>query len=259
MNPVDEKSHDRDTFLASFGALMMETQRVVECARDEAQRWNQPMVGTEHLLLALMHNGASTVAEILTRLDVDVDQVRQLVEQRIGRAERALTGAIGLTPRAMAVITLASEEARRLRHAEIAPEHLLLGLIREGEGIAAHVLTQLGMTLRNVRSAVAQVYRGATMDGSTARSNVVMCRIDASDLSAIDALVETGIQATRSEAAAWLIHAGVEANVDLFKGLSETVAEIRRLRDAARNRAEQIIRGSAPLDDPSVEGTDNLL
>src|SRR4029079_11354459 len=120
-------------------------------AQEEAQRFNHNYIGTEHLLLGLVREGDGVAAKVLSNLGVELNKVRSAVEFIIGRGDRATSGEIGLTPRAKRVIELAVDEARRLNHSYIGTEHLLLGLVREGEGIAAGVLESLGVNLERVR------------------------------------------------------------------------------------------------------------
>jgi ATP-dependent Clp protease ATP-binding subunit ClpC len=129
-------------------------------AQEEAQRFQHNYIGTEHLLLGLVREGEGVAAKVLSNLGVDLDKVRQAVENIIGRGDRVVFGEIGLTPRAKKVIELAVDEARRLNHQYIGTEHLLLGLVREGEGIAAGVLESLGVNLEKVRTETIQVLRG---------------------------------------------------------------------------------------------------
>jgi ATP-dependent Clp protease ATP-binding subunit ClpA len=174
-------------------------------------------------------------------------------------------GDISLTPRAKKVIELAAEEAQDLNHNYIGTEHLLLGLIREGEGIAVGVLESLGVDLQKARAQVITVVsqtsakaavgqRGQASPASTvsladvtgSKDNVITCRIPAGDLEAIDALIEAGIRSTRSDAASWLIHAGIQANLDLFDKVYSTVAEIRRLREQAQTAAKDLESKARP-------------
>ena len=104
-------------------------------AQEEAQRFNHTYIGTEHILLGLVRETDGVAAKVLTNLGVELPKVRSAVEFIIGRGERASTGEIGLTPRAKKVIELAVDEARRLNHTYIGTEHLLIGLMREGEGV----------------------------------------------------------------------------------------------------------------------------
>jgi ATP-dependent Clp protease ATP-binding subunit ClpC len=132
-------------------------KKVLVYAQDEATRFNHNYIGTEHLLLGLVREGEGIAAQVLTNLGVELNKVRSAVEFIIGRGERMVVGDISLTPRAKRVIELSIEEARRLGHNYIGTEHLLLGLVREGEGIAAGVLESLGVNLEKVRSQVVQV------------------------------------------------------------------------------------------------------
>jgi ATP-dependent Clp protease ATP-binding subunit ClpA len=126
-------------------------------AQGEAQRFQHNYIGTEHLLLGLVREGDGVAAKVLSNLGVELNNVRSAVESIIGRGDRVVLGEIGLTPRAKKVIELAVDEARRLNHDFIGTEHLLLGLIREGEGIGAGVLESFGLSLQQVRAQTIQV------------------------------------------------------------------------------------------------------
>src|SRR5881394_3838212 len=140
-----------------FDKFTERARKVLQLAQEEAQRFNHNYIGTEHLLLGLVREGEGVAGKVLTSLDVDLEKVRKAVEDIIGRGDRAVLGEIGLTPRAKKVIELAVDEARRLNHHYIGTEHLLLGLVREGEGIAAGVLESLGVNLEKVRTQTIQV------------------------------------------------------------------------------------------------------
>ncbi|MPZ14775.1 MAG: AAA domain-containing protein [Chloroflexi bacterium] len=137
-----------------FDKFTERARKVLQLAQEEAQRFNHNYIGTEHLLLGLVREGEGVAAKVLANLGVDLNKVRSAVEFVIGRGERTIAGDIGLTPRAKKVIELSVEEARRLNHSYIGTEHLLLGLVREGEGIAAGVLESLGVSLDKVRQQV---------------------------------------------------------------------------------------------------------
>jgi len=141
----------------SFDRFTERARKVLTLAQEEAQRFNHNYIGTEHLLLGLVREGDGVAAKVLSNLGVELQKVRSAVEFIIGRGERTVSGEIGLTPRAKKVIELAVDEARRLGHHYIGTEHLLLGLIREGEGIAAGVLESLGVNLEKVRTEVIKV------------------------------------------------------------------------------------------------------
>src|SRR6187551_3722070 len=140
-----------------FDKFTERARRVLTLAQEEAHRFNHNYIGTEHLLLGLVREGEGVAARVLTNMGVQLPKVRSAVEFIIGRGEGAVIGEIGLTPRAKKVIELAVDEARRLDHSYIGTEHLLLGLVREGEGIAAGVLESLGVNLEKVRAQVMQV------------------------------------------------------------------------------------------------------
>src|SRR5437762_2225577 len=140
-----------------FDKFTERARKVLQLAQEEAQRFNHNYIGTEHLLLGLVREGEGVAAKVLANLGVDLNKVRRAVEFIIGRGDRTVAGDIGLTPRAKKVIELSVDEARRLNHHYIGTEHLLLGLVREGEGIAAGVLESLGVSLDKVRSQVIYV------------------------------------------------------------------------------------------------------
>src|SRR5688572_16609296 len=126
-------------------------RRTLTAAQEEAMRFNHNYLGTEHILLGLMQVREGVAAEVLSNLGASQSQVRSLVTTIIGRGEVSVSGEIGLTPRAKKVLELAVEEARRLNHSYIGTEHLLLGLLREGEGIAFGVLEALGIGMERMR------------------------------------------------------------------------------------------------------------
>ena len=135
-----------------FEKFSERARRVLTLAQEEAQRFNHNYIGTEHILLGLVRETEGVVARVLINLGIDLNKVRAAVEFIIGRGENPVEGEIGLTPRAKKVIELAVDEARRMNHSYIGTEHLLVGLLREGEGVASGVLESLGVTLESVRS-----------------------------------------------------------------------------------------------------------
>src|SRR5687768_15281589 len=130
-----------------FDKFTERARRVLTLAQEEALRFNHNYIGTEHMLLGLVRLQEGVAARVFTNLGVDHDKIRSAVETIVGRGDRTVMGEIGLTPRAKKIIELAVDEARRLGHHYIGTEHLLLGMIREGEGIAAGVLESLGVSL----------------------------------------------------------------------------------------------------------------
>src|SRR2546423_5824618 len=140
-----------------FDKFTERARRVLALAQEEAQRFNHNYIGTEHILLGLVREQEGVAARVLANLGIELPKVRSAVEFIIGRGDRIVMGEIGLTPRAKKVIELAVDDARRLNHHYIGTEHLLLGLVREGEGIAAGVLESLGVNLEKVRTQTIQV------------------------------------------------------------------------------------------------------
>jgi len=137
-------------------------RRVVVLAQEEARLLNHSYIGTEHILLGLIHEGEGVAAKALESLNISLEAVRQQVEEIIGQGQAAPTGHIPFTPRAKKVLELSLREALQLGHNYIGTEHILLGLIREGEGVAAQVLQKLGADLNRVRQQVIQLLSGYT-------------------------------------------------------------------------------------------------
>ncbi|OCG74777.1 ATP-dependent Clp protease ATP-binding subunit [Microbacterium sediminis] len=135
-------------------------RRVVVLAQEEAKMLNHNYIGTEHILLGLIHEGEGVAAKALESLGVSLDAVRERVQDIIGQGQQQPTGHIPFTPRAKKVLELSLREALQLGHNYIGTEHILLGLIREGEGVAAQVLVQLGADLNKVRQQVIQLLSG---------------------------------------------------------------------------------------------------
>jgi len=135
-------------------------RRVVVLAQEEARMLNHNYIGTEHILLGLIHEGEGVAAKGLESLGISLDAVRAQVEEIIGQGQQAPSGHIPFTPRAKKVLELSLREALQLGHNYIGTEHILLGLIREGEGVAAQVLVKLGADLNRVRSTVIQLLSG---------------------------------------------------------------------------------------------------
>ncbi len=135
-------------------------RRVVVLAQEEARMLNHNYIGTEHILLGLIHEGEGVAAKALESLGISLEAVRSQVEEIIGQGQQAPSGHIPFTPRAKKVLELSLREALQLGHNYIGTEHILLGLIREGEGVAAQVLMKLGADLSRVRQQVIQLLSG---------------------------------------------------------------------------------------------------
>ena len=149
-----------------FEKFSERARRVLSLAQEEAQRFNHNYIGTEHILLGLVRETEGVAARVLSSLSVDLSKVRSAVEFIIGRGEKPAQGEIGLTPRAKKVVELAVDEARRMNHTYIGTEHLLIGLLREGEGVAAGVLESLGVTLDKVRAETHRILSHTSGTGS---------------------------------------------------------------------------------------------
>jgi len=151
-----------------FGKFTERAQRVILLAQEEAKKLNHNLIGTEHLLLGLIAEGEGIAAKVLQSLGTDLNTVRKEIEKLLGKGDPTPKNFIGYTPRAKKVLELAYDEARRLGHNYIGTEHILLGLIREGEGVASQVLMNLGIDLERARNEVIKMLGGdAKMPGKS--------------------------------------------------------------------------------------------
>jgi ATP-dependent Clp protease ATP-binding subunit ClpC len=141
--------------------------RFIVLAQHEAKLLDHNYIGTEHILLGLIHEGDGVAAQALTSLGVSLNAVREQVEEIIGRGQQAPSGHIPFTPRAKKVLELSLREALQLGHTYIGTEHILLGLMREGDGVAAQVLVSRGVDLNRVRQRVIQLLTGRAGQGDT--------------------------------------------------------------------------------------------
>lgn len=224
-------------------------RRALELAQDEVRRLGHDYMGTEHILLGLIEEGDGVAAEILRQLTDRPDDVRSALEAVVAPGDgNSQSGEIAISPRAKRAMHLAEEEARSLGHHYLGTEHILLGLIDEGEGVAAGVLRSLGIDADRARETTIRVLsRMGSSEPASTRGHVITCRVDARDLDAIDALVEAGVRSTRSDAAAWLIHAGIQSNHNILDRVYGTVSEIRRLRE----EVSQTLATGAPATEES--------
>ena len=201
-------------------------RRVVVLAQDEARMLNHDYIGTEHLLLGLIGEGEGVAARALESLGISLDAVRQQVEQVIGRGQQAPSGHIPFTPRAKKVMELALREANDLGHSYIGTEHILLGLIREGDGVAAGVLTGLGADRPQVRQQVTQLLGGRAGKGAPGAGSRLGKRARTRLLE--DALAQIGSLDQRLAAIErWV---GMRPDLD---DLDEKIAQARREKEAA--------------------------
>ena len=137
-------------------------RRVVVLAQEEARMLNHNYIGTEHILLGLIHEGEGVAAKALESLNISLEAVRQQVEEIIGQGQAAPTGHIPFTPRAKKVLELSLREALQLGHNYIGTEHILLGLVREGDVIVRDTLGASGVDTNSLRTAVAEAVRKAS-------------------------------------------------------------------------------------------------
>jgi ATP-dependent Clp protease ATP-binding subunit ClpC len=144
-------------------------RRVVVLSQEEARLLNHNYIGTEHILLGLVHEDEGVGSQALRSLGIRLDAVRRQVEEIIGQGDSSPSGQIPFTPRAKKVLELALREALHLGHNYIGTEHILLGLVREGEGVACQALVKLGANLPTVRARVLQLVADGTVEGAAGR------------------------------------------------------------------------------------------
>ena len=219
-------------------------RRVVVLAQDEARRLDHNYIGTEHILLGLIHEGEGVAAKALQSLGISLDAVRQQVEEIIGRGQQTPSGHIPFTPRAKKVLELSLRESLQLGHTYIGTEHILLGLIREGDGVAAQVLVRLGADLNRVRQQVIELLHGHQAEEPASAASAerelrllpgVQARLDVIEarLAAIEQRVGTGPDTS---------------------DLDEQIAQVRREKESAvdardyeraaslRNREKELLK-----------------
>jgi ATP-dependent Clp protease ATP-binding subunit ClpC len=206
-------------------------RRVVVLAQEEARMLNHDYIGTEHVLLALIHEGSGVAARALESLGITREAVRQQVEEIIGRGQQpARGGHIPFTPRAKKVLELSLREALQLGHNYIGTEHILLGLIREGEGVAAQVLLRLGAELNSVRRQVIKLLHGQGADepgsASAARRSGKAGRGDRKLLSELFHRVKS--MESRLSALEQRVGTGPDT-----RELDQQIAQVRRDKEAA--------------------------
>jgi ATP-dependent Clp protease ATP-binding subunit ClpC len=200
--------------------------RVVVLAQEEARRLNHNYLGTEHILLGLVGEGEGVAARALESLGISLEAVRQQVEEIIGQGQQAPSGHIPFTPRAKKVLELASREALQLGHNYVGTEHILLGLVREGEGVAAQVLVKLGADLNRVRQQVIELLHGypgkEPASDRPRRGKRARARLMADADARIDAL-DRRLAATER----WV---GMRPDLD---DVDQEIAQMRREKEAA--------------------------
>jgi len=164
-----------------FERFTDQARHVLVLAQEEARMFNHNYIGTEHILLGLVREGESVAVKSLESLNVSLDAVRHRVGEIIGQGQTPPTGHIPFTPRAKKVLEFSLNESTQLGHKHIGTEHILLGLLREGEGVACQVLTRMGVNLNEVRRVVVQLltgYQGHRTVGSTEAFSVQEAAIE---------------------------------------------------------------------------------
>ncbi len=144
-----------------FDRFTEKAQKVMVYAQDEALRLNHSYIGTEHVLLGLLREGGSVAFQVLQNKSVTLETIREQIEKVLGKGEQDISQVLGYTPRTKTVLELSSSEAREMGHSYVGTEHLLLALIREGEGIAAQVLTGMGLSLEGTASEIVNILNNA--------------------------------------------------------------------------------------------------
>jgi ATP-dependent Clp protease ATP-binding subunit ClpC len=231
-------------------------RRVVVLAQQEARRLDHNYIGTEHILLGLIHEGEGVAARALESLGISLDAVRQQVEEIIGRGQQAPSGHIPFTPRAKKVLELSLRESLQLGHDYIGTEHILLGLLREGDGVAAQVLVRLGADLNQVRQQVIRLLHGHQgKEPVSARSTAGELRL----LPAVNARLEAVEQRLTA------IEQRVGTGPDLSE-VDEQVAQVRREKESAvdaqdyeqaaslRNREKELLASKAARQEQWADG-----
>jgi ATP-dependent Clp protease ATP-binding subunit ClpA len=207
------------------------SRRVVVLAQEEARMLDHNYIGTEHILLGLIREGDGHAARALESLGINLDAVRQQVEAFIGRGQQAPSGPVPFTPRAKKVLELSLRESLQLGHNYIGTEHILLGLIREGDGVAAQVLVTLGADSNRVRQQVIQLlhgYQGQDVESAGSHPGERVGAVVPDDAAAwFDALDRRLMALER-----W-----VSMQPDL-EDLDQEIAQVRRDKEAAVDRQD---------------------
>ena len=206
-------------------------RRVVVLAQEEAKNLNHDYIGTEHLLLGLIREDEGVAGRALESLGISLAAVRQQVEEIIGRGQQAPSAHIPFTPRAKKVLDLAHRESIALGHSYIGTEHILLGLIREGDGVAARVLVMLGADLNRVRQRVIQLLTGHQSQGMTAAGHRLGRRARTELVNDAVARVDT-LDARLAAIERWV---GLQPDLE---DLNQEIGQVLREKEAAVGRQD---------------------
>jgi hypothetical protein len=230
-------------------------RRVVVLAQDEARRLNHNYIGTEHILLGLIHEGEGVAAKALESLGISLDAVRQQVEEIIGQGQQAHPGHIPFTPRAKKVLELSLRESLQLGHNYIGTEHILLGLIREGDGVAAQVLVKLGADLNRVRQQVIELLSGQQPDLKLAREVTLVTgwrpRLG---------VIEDRLAAVEQQMGTRADTSDLDAQIDRVRGERHAAADAQEYEQAAslRDREKELLAAKAARQEQWAAGHPTL-
>src|ERR1700722_4109761 len=218
-------------------------RRVIVLAQDEARGLNHNWIGTEHLLIALIRENSGVGARALESLDISLDAARQQVESIIGRGQQPVgDGHIPFTPRAKKVLELSLLEALQLSHDYIGTEHILLGLIREGDGVAAQVLVKLGADLNRVRQRVIDLISGQQPDRKLPQESVPVA-----DTQARLGAIEDRLAAVEQQVGIAADTSDLDAQIATVRGERHAAADAQEYERAAslRDREKELLASKA--------------
>jgi ATP-dependent Clp protease ATP-binding subunit ClpA len=229
-----------------FERFTDQARRVVVLAQDEARLLNHNHIGTEHILLGLIREGQGVAAEALESLGISLDAVRQQVEEIIGQGQEPPSGHIPFTARAKKVLELSLRESLQLGHNHIGPEHILLGLVRQGDAVGTQILVRLGADLNRVRHQVVQLIAGRPAR-EAAPGPEVQARLDVVEirLAALEHRVGTGPDTT-----------DLDEQIAQVRREKESAVDARDFEQAAarRNREKELLAAKAARQEQWVAG-----
>jgi Clp amino terminal domain, pathogenicity island component/UvrB/uvrC motif len=229
-------------------------RQAVALAQEEAKRLDHNYIGTEHILLGLLREGDGVAAKVLESLGISLDAVRQQVEEIIGRGQQAPSGHIPFTPRAKKVLELSLRESKQLGHNYIGTEHILLGLLREGDGVAAQVLVKLGADLNRVRQQVIQLLHGYQGEEPRLARRPPEEGVPATEAQARLSTIEARLTAIEVLLAAVEQRVGIrpdtadlDEQIDRVRGERHAAADAQDYEQAAalRDREKELLAGKA--------------
>jgi Clp amino terminal domain, pathogenicity island component/UvrB/uvrC motif len=225
-------------------------RRVVALAEEEARRLDHNYIGTEHILLGLIHEGDGVAAQVLESLGISLDAVRQQVVEIIGQGQQVPDEVIPFTPRSKKVLELSLRESQQLGHNHIGTEHILLGLIREGDGVAAQVLVKLGADLNRVRQRVIQLIAAQQQPGHLPPREGVPVTEARARLDAIEgrlAGIEGQLAAVEQRVGIRPDTTDLDEQIDRVRGERQAAADAQEYEQAAslRDREKELLASMA--------------